>query len=160
MTNLIIHKATNKHHFTGPSLTSTFTNHSGQQVDIDCGETFSPVFKPPTIRTVLGIALSDSWHIHQLDVKNAFIHGELQEMVYMYQPPGFRDPKHPDHVWRLRKSLYGLKQAPRAWYKRFSDYASSIGFSQRKCDNSLFIYKKDDHIAYLLLYVDDIILRH
>ncbi|PNY09701.1 copia protein [Trifolium pratense] len=131
---------------------------AGQQVGIDCGETFSPVVKPATIRTVLSIALSNSWHIHQLDVKNAFLHGELKETVYMYQPLGFRDPKYPDHVCRLRKSLYGLKQAPRAWYKRFADYASSIGFSQSTCDNSLFIYKKDNHIAYLLLYVDDIIL--
>lgn len=76
----------------------------------------------------------------------------------MYQPLGFRDSKHPDHVCRLRKSLYGLKQAPRAWYKRFVDYTSSIGFYQSKCDHSLFIYKKDSHLAYLLLYVDDIIL--
>lgn len=76
----------------------------------------------------------------------------------MYQPLGFRDSNHPDHVCRLCKSLYGLKQAPRAWYKRFSDYTLSIGFYQSKCDHSLFIYKKDSHLAYLLLYVDDIIL--
>ncbi|CAJ2662323.1 unnamed protein product [Trifolium pratense] len=131
---------------------------AGQQVGIDCGETFSPVVKPATIRTVLSIALSKSWHIHQLDVKNAFLHGELKETVYMYQPLGFKDSARPDHVFRLRKSLYGLKQAPRAWYKRFADYASSIGFSQSKCDHSLFIYKKNHHMAYLLLYVDDIIL--
>jgi hypothetical protein len=131
---------------------------AGQQVGIDCGETFSPVVKPATIRTVLSIALSKSWHIHQLDVKNAFLHGELKETVYMYQPLGFRDSTHPNHVCRLRKSLYGLKQAPRAWYKRFADYASSIGFCQSKCDHSLFIYKQDSNLAYLLLYVDDIIL--
>lgn len=131
---------------------------AGQQVDIDCGETFSPVVKPATIHTVLSLALSKSWHVHQLDVKNAFLHGELNETVYMYQPLGFRDFKHPDHVCCLRKSLYGLKQAPRAWYKRFSDYTSSIGFYQSKCDHSLFIYKKDSHLAYILLYVDDIIL--
>jgi hypothetical protein len=76
----------------------------------------------------------------------------------MYQPLEFRDPKHPDHVCQHRKSLYELKRAPRAWYKRFANYASSIGFSQSRCDNSLFIYKKDGHISYLLLYVDDIIL--
>jgi hypothetical protein len=131
---------------------------AGQQVGIDCGETFSPVVKPATIRTVLSIALSKSWHIHQLDVKNAFLHGELKETVYMYQPLGYKDSARPDYVCRLRKSLYGLKQAPRAWYKRFVDYASSIGFSQSKCDHSLFIYQKDAHMAYLLLYVDDIIL--
>ncbi|KAK2355223.1 hypothetical protein QL285_092651 [Trifolium repens] len=91
---------------------------TGQQVGIDCGETFSPVVKPATIRTVLSIALSKSWHIHQLDVKNAFLHGELKETVYMYQPLGFKDSAHPDHVCRLRKSLYGLKQAPRAFGTR------------------------------------------
>jgi len=131
---------------------------AGQQVGIDCGETFSPVVKPATIRTVLSIALSKSWHIHQLDVKNTFLHGELKETVYMYQLLGFRDATHPNHVCRLRKSLYGLKQAPRAWYKRFADYVSSIGFCQSKCDHSLFIYKQESNHAYLLLYVDDIIL--
>jgi hypothetical protein len=131
---------------------------AGQQVGVDCGETFSPVVKPATIRTVLSLALSKAWPIHQLDVKNAFLHGELKETVYMYQPLGFKDPDHPNHVCLLRKSLYGLKQAPRAWYKRFADYVSSIGFSQSKSDNSLFIYRRDTTIAYLLLYVDDIIL--
>ena len=131
---------------------------AGQQVGIDCGETFSPVVKPTTIRTFLSIAMSKSWQIHQLDVKNALLHGKLKETVYMHQPLGFRDPKNPHHVCHLPKSLYGLKQAPRTWYKRFSDYVSSIGFSQSNCDHSLFIYKKGTHIAYLLLYVDDIIL--
>ena len=86
-----------------------------QQVGIDCGETFSPVVKPTTIRIVLSISLSKNWPIHQLDVKNAFLHGELKETVYMHQPMGFRDSVHPDYVCLLRKSLYGLKQAPRAW---------------------------------------------
>ncbi|XP_050895279.1 uncharacterized mitochondrial protein AtMg00810-like [Lathyrus oleraceus] len=76
----------------------------------------------------------------------------------MHQPLGFKDPVNPHHVCLLRKSLYGLKLAPRAWYKRFVDYVSSIGFSQSKCDHSLFIYKKGTHMAYILLYVDDIIL--
>jgi hypothetical protein len=133
-------------------------NGAGQRVGIDCGETFSPVVKPATIRTVLSIALSKTWSIHQLDVKNAFLHGELKETVYMHQPLGFKDPERPNHVCLLRKSLYGLKQAPRAWYKRFADYVYSVGFSQSKSDNSLFIYRKDTHIAYILLYVDDIIL--
>lgn len=87
-----------------------------------------------------------------------FLHGELKETVYMHQPLGFKDPNLPHHVCRLRKSLYGLKQAPRAWYKRFENYVYSIGFSQSKSGNSLFIYGKDAHMAYLLLYVDDIIL--
>jgi hypothetical protein len=133
-------------------------NGAGQQVGIDYRETFSLVVKPATIRTVLSISLSKAWQVHQLDVKNAFLHGELKETVYMHQPLGFKDPNLPHHVCRLRKSLYGLKQAPRAWYKRFADYVYFIGFSQSKSDNSLFIYRKDTHMAYLLLYVDDIIL--
>ncbi|GAA0177840.1 hypothetical protein LIER_42156 [Lithospermum erythrorhizon] len=76
----------------------------------------------------------------------------------MYQPLGFRDPDRLDHVCKLRKSLYGLKQAPRTWYKRFADYASTIGFTHSKSDYSLFIYKQDRDMAYLLLYVDDIVL--
>lgn len=129
-----------------------------QQVGIDCDETFSPVVKPATIRTVLSIALSKSWSIHQLDVKNAFLHGQLHETVYMHQPMGFRDPNHPAHVCLLKKSLYGLKQAPRAWYQRFADFVFTIGFSHSTSDHSLFIYSKGKDMAYILLYVDDIIL--
>ncbi|KAJ0590748.1 putative RNA-directed DNA polymerase [Helianthus annuus] len=129
-----------------------------QEVGVDCGETFSPVVKPATIRTVLSLALSQSWSINQLDVTNAFLHGNLNETVYMYQPMGFRHRDFPDHVCRLRKSLYGLKQAPRAWYQRFTDFVVSMGFLQSKCDNSLFTYHHGGDTAYLLIYVDDIIL--
>ncbi|XP_071708909.1 uncharacterized mitochondrial protein AtMg00810-like [Rutidosis leptorrhynchoides] len=76
----------------------------------------------------------------------------------MYQPFGFRDKTHPNHVFLLHRSLYGLKQAPRAWYQRFGDYAKSIGFVNSKCDHSLFIYHHGQDVAYLLLYVDDIVL--
>lgn len=133
-------------------------NGRSPQVGIDCDETFSPVVKTATIRTVLSLALSKSWSIHQLDVKNAFLHGHLQETIFMHQPPGFRDPTHPDYVCRLRKSLYGLKQAPRAWYQRFATYLSSFGFHHSQSDHSLFIYRCGYDVAYLLLYVDDIIL--
>ncbi|KAI3674945.1 hypothetical protein L2E82_51782 [Cichorium intybus] len=128
-----------------------------QQVGVDCDETFSPVVKPASIRTVLSIALHKQWVIHQLDVKNAFLHGQLSETVFMYQPLGFRDSTHPNHVCRLKRSLYGLKQAPRAWYQRFTDYVTTIGFQHSTCDHSLFIYRHGRDTAYLLLYVDDII---
>lgn len=80
-----------------------------QRPGIDFGETFSPVVKPATIRTILTLACSRGWPVHQLDVKNAFLHGVLDEQVYCYQPAGFVDDTRRDHVCRLSKSLYGLK---------------------------------------------------
>ncbi|CAH9103888.1 unnamed protein product [Cuscuta europaea] len=138
--------------------TRLVVNGKSQQMSIDCDETFSLVVKSATIRTVLSMALHHSWLLHQLDVKNAFLHGNLEETVYMHQPPGFRDPNKPHHVCQLLKSIYGLKQAPRAWYHRFSSFLSTVGFRNSVCDPSLFIYHHDHHTAYLLLYVDDIIL--
>ena len=97
--------------------------------------------KPATIRTVLNIAASRHWPIHQLDMKNAFLHGHLDATVYFQQPPSFVDPSHPDHVCLLQKSLYGLKQAPRAWYQRFATYIRQLGFVLLVSDTSLFVYK-------------------
>jgi len=107
---------------------------------------------------VLSLALSHQWPVHQLNVKNAFLHGTLSETVYCVQPSGFEDPTHPDFVCQLNKSLYGLKQAPRAWYSRFATFLLSLGFVEAKSNTSLFIYKRGSDIAYLLLYVDDIVL--
>ncbi|KAJ0478268.1 putative RNA-directed DNA polymerase [Helianthus annuus] len=115
-------------------------NGKSQTVGIDCEDTFSPVVKPSTIRTVLSLAVSRSWPIHQLDVKNAFLHGDLKETVYMHQPPCFVNKDFPDYVCRLKKSLYGLKQAPRAWYHRFASFVISQGFRSSTCDTSLFIF--------------------
>ncbi|GJT02190.1 ribonuclease H-like domain-containing protein [Tanacetum coccineum] len=110
-------------------------NGRSQRQRIDCDETFSP-----------------------LDVKNAFLHGHLSEIIYMHQPPEFVDPAHPHHVCLLQKSLYGLKQAPRAWFQRFASYATRVGFQHSQTDSSLFIFQQGNDIAYLLIYVDDIIL--
>ncbi|GJW11582.1 ribonuclease H-like domain-containing protein [Tanacetum coccineum] len=107
-------------------------NGSTQIEGIYVDETFSPVVKPGTIRTVLSLALSQHWSVHQLDVKNAFLHGDLAETVYMHQPPGFQDPAHPDHVCLLRRSLYDLKHAPRAWFQRISAYITRVGFSHSR----------------------------
>nr|GFC01324.1 ribonuclease H-like domain-containing protein [Tanacetum cinerariifolium] len=133
-------------------------NGSSQQQGIDVDETFSPLVKPATIRTFLTLAVSRKWPIHQLDVKNAFLNGNLSETVYMHQPPGFTDPQHPNHVCLLQRSLYGLKQAPRAWFQRFAGYAIRAGFYHSRCDTSLFIYQQGSQVAYLLIYMDAIIL--
>jgi len=93
-----------------------------------------------------------------VDVKNAFLHGQLHETVYMHQPMGFRDPIHLDYMCLVKKSLYGLKQAPRAWYQQFANFVSTIGFSNSASDHLLFVYHKGNDMAYILLYVDDIVL--
>lgn len=109
---------------------------------IDCDDTFSPVVKPTTIQTVLSLAVSKSWSIHQLDVKNAFLHGHLKETVYMFQPPGFDSSTQPKYVCKLHRSLYGLKHDLRAWYHRFATYFSKCSFKSSICDTSLFFYKR------------------
>ncbi|KAI3780486.1 hypothetical protein L2E82_10467 [Cichorium intybus] len=86
---------------------------------VDYSHTFSPVVKASTVRIVLSLAVINQWRLHQLDVKNAFLHGHLTETVYMEQPPGFSDSHFPQHVCRLKKALYGLKQAPRACISSF-----------------------------------------
>ena len=129
-----------------------------QRPGVDFDETFSPVVKPATVRTVLTLALSQDWPVHQLDVKNAFLHGTLTETVYCSQPSGFVDSSKPEFVCRLNRSLYGLKQAPRAWYSRFASYLLQLGFVEAKSDTSLFIYRREGETVYLLLYVDDIVL--
>jgi hypothetical protein len=129
-----------------------------QRPEMDCDETFSPVVKFATVRTVLSLALYRDWAIHQVDVKNAFLHGTLMETVYSSPPPGFGHDARPDLVCRLNRSLYGLKQTPRAWYSRFASYLTSIGFVEAKSDTFLFIYRRGDDTVFLLLYVDDIAL--
>jgi hypothetical protein len=131
-----------------------FTQHS----EVDYDETFSPVVKFATVRTVFSLALSRDWVIHQLNVKNVFLHGTLTETVYCSQPTGFINEARPELVYQLNHSLYDLKQAPRAWYSRFTSYLASIGFVEAKSDMSLFIYRCGDDTVFLLLFVDDIVL--
>jgi hypothetical protein len=110
-----------------------------QQPEIDYGETYSPVVELITICTVLSITVFAGWEIRQVDVSNAFLHGHLQETVYMAQPPGFQHPQYPTAVCKLRKAIYGLKQAPRAWFSRLSAWLIDLKFTSSKSDSSLFI---------------------
>ncbi|RVX21294.1 Retrovirus-related Pol polyprotein from transposon RE1 [Vitis vinifera] len=125
---------------------------------LDFGDTFSPVVRPATIRIILSLAVTSGWRLHQLDVKNVFLHGFLNEEVYMEQPPGYTDSQFPQHVCRLKRALYGLKQAPRAWFHRFSSFLLKLGFYSSQADSSLFVYHSSLGTVYLLLYVDDMII--
>jgi histone deacetylase 1/2 len=129
-----------------------------QRYGIDYEDTFSPVVKAATIRLILSIVVSRGWTLRQLDVQNAFLHGILEEEVYMPQPPGYVDPRRPQFVCKLEKALYGLKQAPRAWYARLCAKLITLGFIPSKADTSLFYYNKGGHTIFVLVYVDDIIV--
>ena len=100
-----------------------------QEYGLDYSETFSPVIRQETIRLVLSLAVRNNWLINQLDVSNAFLHGMLDETIYMTQPPGYVDPRFPQHVCKLQKSLYGLKQAARAWYTCLKTFLQGLGFT-------------------------------
>ncbi|KAI5313376.1 hypothetical protein L3X38_042550 [Prunus dulcis] len=129
-----------------------------QQPGLDFGETFSPVVRHTTVRLVLSLAAMNQWSLRQLDVKNAVLHGDLEEEVFMRQPQGYEDPAHPEYVCKLKKSLYGLKQAPRAWNAKFTGYLPALGFKISQSDPGLFVKHDGPDVIMLLLYVDDIIL--
>jgi hypothetical protein len=129
-----------------------------QRYGIDYEDTSSPVVKAATVRIILSIAMSRGWTLRQLDVQNAFLHGILEEEVYMRQPPGYENKMKPGYVCKLEKAIYGLKQAPRAWYSRLSEKLMKLGFQMSKADTSLFFYDKEGVTVFLLIYVDNIIV--
>jgi len=129
-----------------------------QRPGLDYIDTFSLVIKPNTIQVVLSLALMCGWTLRQIDVNNAFLQGTLQNEVCMSQPPGFKDPKKPTHICKLRKAIYGLKQAPLAWYNELSSFLLANLFVNSKNDSSLFIYSHGGVQAYFLVHMDDLII--
>ncbi|CAL8998283.1 unnamed protein product [Prunus brigantina] len=130
-----------------------------QRYGVDYQETFAPVAKINTVRILISLAANLDWPLHQFDVKNAFLHGDLEEEVYMDPPHGCKlssESKH--HVCKLKKSLYGLKQSPRAWFGRLTKSMRAFGYKQSNFDHTLFLKHKENKITALIVYVDDMIV--
>ncbi|KAG8473481.1 hypothetical protein CXB51_035654 [Gossypium anomalum] len=126
---------------------------------VDFTDVFSPVVKHSSIRALLGIVAMHDLELEQLDVKTAFLHGELEEDIYMQQPKGFIVSEKEDYVCLLRKSLYGLKPSPRQWYKRFDSFMAYHDFKRSSLDNCVYFKKNSNgSFVYLLLYVDDMLI--
>ncbi|PKI62918.1 hypothetical protein CRG98_016677 [Punica granatum] len=124
---------------------------------LDFDETFAPVAKLVSVRVLLTVALYKNWELFQLEVNNAFLHGDLEEEVYMKLPSGLTSAGS-KKVCHLQKSLYGLRQASRNWFAKLFVALKSYGFNQSSVDYSLFVYNKAGVILVLLVYVDDLIL--
>lgn len=124
----------------------------------DFQETFAPTAKMTTIRLVLALAAHEQWPVYQMDVKSAFLNGNLEEEVYIEQPPGFVVLGKEDKVCRLHKALYGLKQAPRAWYHRIDSFFVSANLSRSPSDANLYFFCEKNLYMVIILYVDDLII--
>jgi hypothetical protein len=127
-----------------------------QGVDFD--EVFAPVARLETVRLLLALADNGGWEVHHMDVKSAFLNGDLLEEVYVHQPPGFQDPKNAGMVLKLNKALYGLKQAPRAWNAKLDYELCRLSF--RRCEDEHAVYRRRKGDSFLIagVYVDDLII--
>jgi hypothetical protein len=129
-----------------------------QQYGVDYTEVFAPVARWDTIRMVISLAAQKGWNVYQLDVKSAFLHGELNEQVFVDQPQGYVKKGDELKVYKLKRALYGLKQAPRAWYSRIEAYFTKEGFEKCPYEHTLFVKQSETgNILIVSLYVDDLI---
>jgi hypothetical protein len=129
-----------------------------QTYGIDYEETYNLITIMIIVRTIITMATTKGWSLHQMDVKTTFLHGDLQEEVYMEQPPGYVDQTHPNLVCRLKKALYGLKQALGAWSKKIGQYPVTSGFQTSNANFSLYVKKINHGIIVIVIYVDNLII--
>ena len=134
-----------------------FARGFSQIEGISYEETFAPVTRYSSIRTILSLSAQMGWHIHHMDVKTAFLNEVIEEEVYIEQPNGFEIFNSESHVCRLKRVLYGLKQAPRAWYTRIDSYFTGLGFTKSEADPNLYQIVVEGKLLIIVLYVDDLI---
>ena len=129
-----------------------------QKQGIDFDDVFAPVARMETDRLLLALAAHRKWEVHHMDVKSAFLNGELTEEVYVQQPPGFAVDKDSAKVLKLRKALYGLRQAPRAWNAKLDATLARLDFT--RCPQEHGVYRRGDSDSFLLIgvYVDDLVI--
>ena len=128
-----------------------------QKEGLDYKETFAPVAKFSSIRTLLALAAHQDYEVHQMDVKTAFLNGDLDVKLYMMQPEGFIVEGQEEMVCELRKSLYGLKQAGRAWFEKINAALIQMDFTPLDSDHCVYV-RHGDGVMYIVLYVDDLLL--
>lgn len=129
-----------------------------QQPGVDYEETFSPVVSFTSIRMLLAYALQHNMVIHQMDVKTAFLNGELQEEIYMTQPEGYANQENPNLVCKLNRAIYGLKQASRCWNHTLDNYLRELGFTKTNADQCVYIRNRAEMRSIIAVYVDDLII--
>ena len=128
-----------------------------QEYGVNYEETFAPVAKTTIVRTILALTVSNDWPLHQIDVKNYFLHGDIKECIYMKPPPGLFSSR-TSNVCKILRYLYGLKQASRVWFDEFQTTLSQFSFKQSKYDTLPFLRKSDMGVIVLLVYVDYIVI--
>ena len=139
--------------YKGRLVAKGFSQRPGQ----DYTEVFAPASRSASVRLVLAISAIEDLHLHSVDISHAFIHGELEEEIYMKQPEGFEEMG-PDYVCKLQRSLYGLKQAGRVWNKKLHSVLTLIGFKRLESDRSIYLYLRDDVKIIMPIHVDDLTL--
>ena len=132
-----------------------------QKKEIDYNEVFAPTGTQDGLRLLFAMAAQRGYHMDSIDIKTAFLYGDLDEEIYLRQPEGYINEGKPGHVWRLRKAIYGLKQAGRVWYLKLKTVLCELGFISSTCDPATFYrYESDGYCSHLFVHVDDIIIAH
>ncbi|KMQ81362.1 retrotransposon ty1-copia subclass, partial [Lasius niger] len=129
-----------------------------QKYGQDYDETFAPVVKYTTIRAFLAAAAYKNMIVKHIDIKTAFLHGELQEEIFMKQPENIINEGNEEKVCKLNKSIYGLKQAAKTWNDKIADILLKENFSQSTADNCLFTKQDQGKYVFIILYVDDLLI--